>query len=139
MPEPGMMKMIAMEAGAGSDGTPGPMETARRVEAASGPEMSNSAMEASEVSTTVKSAAASEMSATAPMSTAPMSTATRRGSRSRCQGSAKSDHAKQFQSFHRFFSSYMISATSRPFAGHSLAGELPTTPCSPSARSPSFH
>ncbi|MCS3891061.1 hypothetical protein M2171_000194 [Bradyrhizobium japonicum USDA 38] len=79
------------------------------MEAASGPEMTGSAVEASaasEVPTTVKSAA-SEMSATAPMSTAPMSTApmsaaARRGGRSRRQGCAKSDHAKQFQSFHRF-------------------------------------
>ncbi|WP_248883552.1 hypothetical protein [Bradyrhizobium japonicum] len=74
------------------------------MEAASGPEMTSSAVEASaasEVPTTVKSAA-SEMSATAPMSTAPMSAAARRGGRSRRQGCAKSDHAKQFQSFHRF-------------------------------------
>jgi hypothetical protein len=91
MPEPGMMELTAMEA-------------------AGGPEVTNSAVEASaasEVPATVKSAAASEMSATAPMSTAPMSTApmsaaARRGSRSRRQGCAKGDHAKQFQSFHRF-------------------------------------
>ncbi|MGM4876658.1 hypothetical protein AB7645_36115 [Bradyrhizobium sp. 956_D2_N1_5] len=100
-----MMELTAMEAGAGRDGTSGLMETARRMEAAGGPEMTNSAVEASaasEVPTTVKSAAASEMSATAPMSTAPMSAAARRGSRSRRQGCAKSDHAKQFQSFHLF-------------------------------------
>ncbi|WP_244623299.1 hypothetical protein [Bradyrhizobium sp. MOS001] len=105
-----MMELTAMEAGAGRDGT-------WRMEAAGGPEVTNSAVEASaasEVPTTVKSAAASEMSATAPMSTAPMPAAARRGGRSRRQGCAKSDHAKQFQSFHRFFSSYMMSATSRP-------------------------
>jgi hypothetical protein len=98
MPESGMMELTAMEAGAGRDGT-------WRMEAAGGPEVTNSAVEASaasEVPTTVKSAAASEMSATAPMSTAPMSAAARRGSRSRRQGCAKSDHAKQFQSFHLF-------------------------------------
>jgi hypothetical protein len=102
MPEPGMMKMTAMEAG--RDGTSGLMETTGRMEAASGPDMTNAAVEAaaSEVPTTVKSAAASEMSATAPVSAAAMSTAARRGSRSRRQGGANSDHAKQFQSFHRF-------------------------------------
>ncbi|WP_346657554.1 hypothetical protein [Bradyrhizobium sp. 149] len=81
MPEPGMMKSTAMEA-------------------AGGPEMTNAAVEASaasEVPTAVKSAATSEMSTTAAMSTT-----ARRGSRSRRQGCAKCDHAKQFQSFHCF-------------------------------------
>jgi hypothetical protein len=133
MPESGMMELTAMEAGAGRDGT-------WRMEAAGGPEVTNSAVEASaasEVPTTVKSAAASEMSATAPMSTAPCPPPRAEAAAPGAKVAQRAITPSNFSRSIVFLQLHDVGHVST-FAGHSLARDLPTTPCLPDARSPSF-